>query len=117
MTPPQLHISLDELLSAGMFPSRTVGAPTAQGAAVTGMQGMGVRTPSAAAVAAATMGFAIELHIPNGRTFTIGLLSMMFAAGVVAVTRFAGNTDNALGATPKLHCIMAPMHTSIPIRP
>src|SRR3954468_9058475 len=109
MTPPQLHINFEELFRAGMFPMRTVGAPTAQGAAVTGIHGIGVRTPRAAAVAAATMGFAMELHIPKGRTLTIGLLSMMLAAGTVAITRFAGSTDSALGATPKLHCIMAPM--------
>ena len=36
------------------------------------MQGIGVSTPRAAAVAAATVGFAIELHIPNGMMFTIG---------------------------------------------
>jgi hypothetical protein len=32
-------------------------------------------------VAAATMGFAIEEQTPNGRIFTIGLKSMMVAAG------------------------------------
>ena len=43
-----------------------VGFPGIQGDEVTGMQGMGVKTPNAAVVAAATMGFANELHIPKG---------------------------------------------------
>ena len=34
--PPQMHISLEELFSVGMLPKRTVGAPTTQGAGVTG---------------------------------------------------------------------------------
>ena len=39
---------------------------------VCGMQGYGVRTPSAAAVAAATCGFARDVHIPNGCMFDFG---------------------------------------------
>ena len=42
----------------------------------------------------------------------IGLLSMMFAAGMYdVITLFAGSTINELGATPKLHCSKAPMQT------
>lgn len=113
MTPPQLHMSLEVLLSAGMLAIKTVGEPGAHGAAVTGMQGMGVSTPNAAAVAAATIGFAMLLHMPNGGTLTMGLLSMMLAAGVPLMTLFAGRTTSVDGATPKLHCIMAPMHTRL----
>lgn len=58
MTPPNEHISLDELLSAGMLAIITVALPGVQGAAVIGVQGIGVSTPSAAAVADATAGFA-----------------------------------------------------------
>lgn len=64
-----------------MLPRGTVGAPATQGAGVTGMQGMGVRTPRAADVADATAGLAIELHIPNGMMLTMGMLSLMLAAG------------------------------------
>jgi hypothetical protein len=57
--PPQLHMHFEELLSAGMFSTRTVGDPGVQGAAMAGTHGIGVSTPSAAAVAAATIGLAI----------------------------------------------------------
>jgi hypothetical protein len=36
------------------------------------MQGIGVKTPSAAAVAAATVGFANDVHMPKGIMLTIG---------------------------------------------
>ena len=50
----------------------TVGAPTIQGAAVAGTHGIGVSTPSAAAVAAATVGFAGDEHMPKGMMLTSG---------------------------------------------
>lgn len=59
-------------LRHGFPPASTVGLPGAQGAGMTGMHGMGVSTPRAAAVAAATVGFAMELHMPKGMMFTIG---------------------------------------------
>src|ERR1700722_14365924 len=113
MIPPQLHISLELLSSAGMLAMSTVGAPGAQGAAVTGRQGIGVRTPSAAAVAAATIGFAGEEQTPKGGMLTIGLLSSMLAAGVPVRVLFVGSTTRVEGAAPKLHIIAAPMQTCI----
>src|SRR5258708_4770181 len=91
------------LLSAGMPPIMVVAAPGVHGDAVTGMQGMGVSTPRAAAVAAATVGLAIDMHMPKGGMFVIGTKSMMFAAGVVALTLFTGKTLSAEGAIPKVH--------------
>jgi hypothetical protein len=38
------------------------------------------------------------------------------AGGPPAITQLLGSTVRLLGATPKLHCIMAPMQTWIPIR-
>jgi hypothetical protein len=65
---------------------------------------MGVSTPIAAAVAAATEGFAGDMHIPNGMMFTIGTWSMMFASGWLPVfTRFTGSTTRLLGAIPMAH--------------
>ena len=117
MTPPQLHMSFDESLSAGMLAISTVGHPGIQGAVVIGTQGIGVNTPKAAAVAEATVGFASEEHIANGRIFIIGTLSMIFAAGDVASTLFVGMTVSALGAAPNEHCSVHPETTSIPINP
>lgn len=116
ITPPNAQLHIELLLSAGMLAIITVGDPGAQGATVTGVQGMGVSTPSAAAVADATAGFARLMHMPNGGMFTNGLLSMIVAAGMfVAVTLAVGKTFSALGAAPKLHCIIAPVTTSVPM--
>jgi hypothetical protein len=108
-----MHLEL--LLRAGILATITVGAPGAQGAAVTGMQGIGVNTPKAAAVAAATIGLDGELHIPKGIMFTIGLLSIILAMGIEVMTRLAGSTFKVPGAAPKLHWSMAPPQTRIPI--
>lgn len=98
-----------------MLPIKTVGAPGAHGDVVRGTHGMGVNTPNAAVVAAATVGLAKDEHIPNGGTFTMGLKSIIFAAGVPVRVRFSGSTTNVDGATPKLHIIEAPMQTCIAI--
>lgn len=106
----------EELFNAGLFPINTVGEPGNHGAGITGKHGMGVSTPNAAAVAAATIGFARLLHIPNGGMFTKGLLSIIVAAGdPPANVLSVGSTTRELGASPKLHCIMAPATTSWPI--
>ncbi len=97
------------------MPTNTVGEPGTQGAAVTGIQGIGVSTPSAAAVAAITVGLAIEVHMPKGKIFTIGLLSMILAIGIDVITRFTGSTISALGAAPKLHFKTAPPLTNCPM--
>jgi len=60
------------LLKAGAPPSMTVGEPGTHGAGVLGRHAAGVKTPSFAAVAAATIGFAIELQSGNGMMFTSG---------------------------------------------
>jgi hypothetical protein len=79
---------------------------------MTGMHGIGVSTPNAAAVAAATVGFDGPMHMPNGGIFTMGAESMIVAAGSpLVITRFVGSTTKLLGATPKLHMSIAPMHT------
>jgi hypothetical protein len=109
MIPAHMQASLHVLLSTGMPPITVVGTPGAHGATVAGTQGIGVGTPSAAAVAAITAGFDGLLHIPNGMTLTIGTWSMIVAAGSPpAMTRLTGNTTKALGAAPKLHAIIAP---------
>jgi hypothetical protein len=56
--PAQLHRHFDISFRAGTLPIRTAGEPGDHGAGVTGTQGIGVKTPDAAAVADATEGFA-----------------------------------------------------------
>jgi hypothetical protein len=112
ITPPQLQLQVELFCRAGMPRTVTVGEPGAQGAAVTGTQGIGVNTPSAAAVAAATVGLAIELHIPNGGMLAMGLLSMMLAAGFTSPVTVGTATIRLDGATPKLHVIIALIATN-----
>lgn len=112
ITPPQLHMHLHVLFTAGFPPTRTVGEPGAHGAAGTGIHGIGVRTPSAAAVAAATCGFAKEVHIPKGIMFIIGILSVMQAGGALLhKILLVGRTFSTDGAIPKLHISCAPIVT------
>ena len=116
ITPAQLHIKVDELLRAGILATMAVGEPTIHGAVVMGIHGMGVNTPKAAAVAAATMGLAMDIQDPKGATFIMGLLSMMFAAGtLLAMVLLRGRTVKVPGAIPKEHIIMAPFVTNIPM--
>lgn len=82
---------------------------------ITGIQGIGVNTPNAAAVAEATIGFAIELHMLNGRIFFIGILSIIVAIGIVDKTLFSGVTINNDGDIPKEQVHIAPPHTRFPI--
>ena len=112
-TPAHPHMHIEVLFSAGMPPINTLGDPGVQGAGITGTHGMGVRTPMAAAVAAATVGLVGDMHIPNGGTFTIGAWSLIVAAGgPPAMVLFTGSTFRALGATPNEHIIIAPEHTN-----
>ena len=114
MTPAQLHMHLHVLLSAGFPPTSTVGEPGVHGAEITGVQGIGVKTPAAAAVAADTCGFAMDVHIPKGIMLVIGMLSMIHAAGILLhITLAFGRTLNTDGAIPKLHISCAPEVTII----
>jgi len=64
-----------------MEPLVIFGTPEIQGAANDGTQGIGVSTPNAAAVAAATTGLAGHWHIPKVGTFIKGLLLIVFPKG------------------------------------
>src|SRR5271170_4775764 len=110
--PPHMHISVQVLSKVGLLAKMTVGAPGTQGAVVTGTHGMGVSTPSAAAVAAATSGFAGDMHMPKGMMFSMGTMSMILAAGMLLVIIICtGSTTSVLGAIPKVHIIIAPLQT------
>jgi hypothetical protein len=75
-----MHMHLEDFVIIGTPPTNTLEREI-HGAGVTGTHGIGVNTPSAAAVADATTGFAIDRHSPNGMMLTNGLLSMMFPTG------------------------------------
>jgi len=98
---------------AGKFRTRTVGDPGVQGV-VTGMQGMGVSTPSAAAVAAITIGLAGDWHMPNVKIFDIGTQSIMFAAGGDCAITVGAVTISDDGAIPIEHFSNEPMFTNFP---
>lgn len=54
------------------------------------------------------------MHMPNGRMFFIGTLSMIVAIGrFSASTPFSGVTTSALGAAPNEHIIWAPSTTGM----
>ena len=115
ITPPQQHWHVEELFNAGRLPIITVGEPGFHGV-VTGMQGIGVRTPRAAAVAAATIGLASDMHTPKGGIFTKGAKSMIVAAGMLAhMTRLVGSTFSVDGAAPNGHIIIPVETTCTPI--
>jgi hypothetical protein len=114
ITPAHMHMHLEVSFRAGMLPIGSNGEPGVQGAVVFGMHGIGVSTPRAAEVAEATAGFANDVHMPNGMMFTIGIWSMMFAAGTPPTfTMLTGSTTRLLGASPKLHWSMAPFTTCL----
>lgn len=103
MIPAYAHIALEILVKAGFPDTKTVGLPGDQGAVIMGIQGCGVNTPNAAAVAEATAGFAKDVHIPNVGKF-IAVLSIIDAKGREHPSTFVTDVTTKLqGATPKLH--------------
>jgi hypothetical protein len=96
-----------------------MGEPGAQGASTIGRHGIGVSTPIAAAVAAATCGFACVLHIPKGAMLTKGTRSATDATTIPPVSGVAPacNTVSELGDSPSLHESFAPFAVSFAISP
>lgn len=98
--PPQVHIHLLLLVSAGMFITFTIALPGAQGAGITGTHGIGVSTPIAADVAAETVGLAIERHMPKVGMFA-GVKSIVVAISMFMHFGRRGTvTINEQGAIP-----------------
>src|SRR6516164_1042274 len=108
----QLH--MHSLVRAGIPVIVTETAPGAQGVTVAGTHGMGVNTPRAAAVADATSGLLIVLHMPKVGMFSMGTMSMMVAAGRPLAITPVGVALSGAGATPKEQVIMAPVTTTCP---
>ena len=77
------------------------------------MQGCGVRTPNAAAVAAATCGLARLLHIPHDEILTMGAASVMTSMGLPSAKTVILFVDVRFpGVVPKLHMHIAPVVTT-----
>jgi hypothetical protein len=102
---------LESLQRQGVFATK-VNFVGIQVPAPFGIQGWGVKTPKAAAVAAATWGLAREVHMPKPLTFTNGAVSFMVAMGFPPA-RFVTwlVTFNVPGAVPKGQVRVAPATT------
>lgn len=111
--PPYAHIHISPVWSTGAIPAVTVGFVEIHGDGITGMQGIGVSTPKAAAVAVATAGFVMVEHIPNGLIFSKGTKSLIVATATPETnTEFFGRTQSVDGAIPKEHFKQAPQTTT-----
>ncbi len=108
MFPPNAQMQVAPATSTGMPPAVICGAIGVHGATTTGTQGIGVSTPSAAAVAAATVGFASDWHMPNGTMFAPGAMSVMLASGRPSTVGRGATTFRVDGAIPNEQVIMAP---------
>jgi hypothetical protein len=74
------------------------------GAVIAGTHGIGVNTPNAAVVAAATVGFESVEHIPNDAMLSIGTKSIIVAAGIPQTKNGTlGRTTSGHGAAPNEH--------------
>jgi hypothetical protein len=112
--PAQAHWQVDPAVNTDTPAATTLVEPGCHGPVGTGTQGIGVRTPIAAAVAALTAGFAGEMHTPNVGRFAMGIVSMIFATSCPpAVTKGpVGITVSGAGAAPIVHDSKAELTTS-----
>ena len=102
------------LFSAGDFRKVTVGDPGAH-AIVTGIQGVGVSTPLAAAVADAVVGLVSDEHMPKVGILVMGIASLIFAAGFLSPVTVTAVTSNVAGAAPNVQDILAVAATNCAI--
>ncbi len=108
MTPAKAQKHCAPATTTGMPPTSVCGAIGVHGPAITGTQGIGVSTPSAAAVAAATVGLASDWHMPNGGMFAPVTTSPMLATGRPSTVGRGATTFSVDGANPNVQVIMAP---------
>lgn len=99
------------MVRAGIPPSITFGEPGAHIPAGTGVHGMGVKDPIAAAVAAATAGFAILQQTPKGIMLAKGATEATVPGGVGLITTGGGINTSAEGAAPMVHTACDPTTT------
>ena len=113
ITPPYAHIHTSPWWSTGIISDVILGFVEIHGDDSTGRQGIGVSAPRAAAVAVATAGFVIVVHIPKGLMFNKGTKSLIVATGKSETnTEFLGKTHSTDGAIPNEHFKQAPQTTT-----
>jgi len=111
-TPPYAHTHIAPWASTGRPPTTVRGAAGVHVPVVAGMHGIGVSTPSAAAVAAATWGLASDVHIAKVATFTRGAASVTVATGRPSTsTRGVGSATSVAGAVPNEQLTVADVVT------
>lgn len=116
IVPPKAQVRVADWVSAGLPPIMTAPAGF-HGPTGVGVQGWGVRTPIAAAVADATAGFAIEVQLPQGPTLDIGAISIMVAKGFPPVVTVCwDDTFNTPAPRPIGHIMDAPITTATLIK-
>lgn len=104
IVPPYAQIILELLFIIGPNFVITVGFAGSHVPTGTGMQGPGVKTPKAAAVKAAVIGFAKLLQTPNGIILRNGTKSMIVPIGPDGPNTIeVGRNTRGVGATPKGH--------------
>jgi hypothetical protein len=97
-----VQFNVASVFTKGLPPTSTVAENGIHAPTIIGVQGCGVKTPIAAAVAEETAGFAIELHMPNGVMLTLGtVLSEQTTTLFSASTPCSGITLSGVGAAPK----------------
>ena len=105
ITPPNAHIHIADKVTDGIFLNINFGLGGVHGATVIGVHGIGAPN------AAATAGFAGDVHIPKGNIFTKGANSVMSKTVIFsALIILAGKTMSVPGASPKEHFIIVLMH-------
>src|SRR3954454_5254722 len=110
--PPYAHEQVPPDPSMACPPTRVLDTGLFHGPTGIGRHGIGVSTPSAAAVAAITIGLAGLWHIPNGNRFRKGTLSVTTATGRAStITWVTGRTTSTDGAVPIAHSRTAPATT------
>lgn len=117
MDPPQMHVFFAEFTSMGLPKIFTIGLTGVHGDGTTGTQGIGVKTPLFAMVAANTTGFLIFLHIPKGKMLKHGIKSMTDDDGKKQIVTGEGRGIRGEGAAPKEHLQSPVRITGFPIFP
>lgn len=116
MVPAYAHCNVEPCIRQGVEHTVICGATGVHVPTVTGVQGCGVSTPIAAAVADATAGLAIELHNPIGVILAPAAQSFIVAVGLPPVSTFVAEVAFKVpGDIPQVQTMVAPVTAISPI--